>query len=292
MSRIISALKDPGTGDARYVGWSGSQTMKRAPERRPALEAESYQASAISGLPAPAPDHDPHALPGDPSQPDAINWSAGVTNGISVIPPEGWMSGDPETSEPPEWKMPLSVPEPSALRIVPKQSLREHLAEVDAIADTIEAMDAEELTEEVRAGLARLLLGAVAGTKKKVDATARVMAHLEHRAEAQKAERDLLDKGMKKSLCQLERLSDSVLRVLDAAGLDRIEGDVSTLARRRNPVSVVADTSLAGPLDRSFVREPRPAPWTEDKTAIRVAIAARHQVPGFACHQSVRLVRS
>jgi len=266
--------------------------MKPATARKPALEAESYQASAVSGLPAPAPDLDLHALRGYPSRPDPINWSAGVTNGISVIPPEGWMSGDPETSEPPECKMPLSVPEPSALRIVPKRSLREHVAEVDAIADTIETMDAEELTEEARAGLARLLLGAVAGTKKKVDATARVMARLEHRAEAQKAERDLLDKGMKKSLCQLERLSDSVLRVLDAAGLDRIEGDVSTLARRRNPVSVVADPSLAGPLDRSFLREPRPAPWTEDKTAIRVAIAAGRQAPGFACHQSVRLVRS
>jgi hypothetical protein len=271
--------------------------MKRATARKATLEAESCQASAISELPASAPDlPDPYPLPGDPSQPDPINWSAGVTNGISLIPPEGWMSGDPETSEPPELKMPLSVLRPElsapALRIVPKQSLREHISEVDAIADTIEAMDAEELTEAARAGLAALLLGAVAGTKKKVDATAAVMARLEHRAEAQKAERDLLDKGMKKSLCQLERLSDYVLRVLDAAGLDRIEGDVSTLARRRNPASVVVDTSLAGPLDRSFVREPRPAPWTEDKTAIRVAIAAGRQVPGFACHQSVRLVRS
>jgi Siphovirus Gp157 len=269
--------------------------MKRATARKPLPSAALAEFPAGAGcdlldrryMPTMAADilssasdlFDPYAFDGDPSQPDPINWSDEVTNGISLASPIDWRHGDPGFSAP-------------ALALVPRRSLREHISEVDAIADTIEAMDDEDLTEEARARLAAMLLGAIAGTKNKVDATTAVMARLEHRAEAQKAERDLLDQGLKRSLHQLDRLGDYVLQVLDGAGLDRIEGDVSTLTRRRNPASVVPDGTVSGPLAREFVREPKPGPWSEDKTAIRVAIAAGRQVPGFACYQSVRLVRS
>jgi hypothetical protein len=268
--------------------------MKRATTRKSATQT-------AAGIIASAPDLlDPYAPYDDPLQPDPINWSPEITNGISLAPPIGWQPGDPAYNTDAidgqaltdGLKLHREYAAANSLMVVPRRSLWEHISEIDAIADTIEAMEDEDLTEAARSELAALLLGAVAGTRKKADATAAVMARLEHRAEAQKAERDLLDKGMKRSLRQLERLGDYVLQVLDAAGLDRIEGDVSTLARRRNPAGIIPDTAVSGPLAREFVREPKPAPWTEDKTAIRVAIAAGRQVPGFACHQSVRLVRS
>jgi hypothetical protein len=233
-----------------------------------------------AGIIAAAPDLlDPYA----PAYDSEYSWPEDrPTSGIDIIPPIDWREGDPN----PEASAP-------ALTIVPKRiTLRAHIEGVDAILATIGDLDDDELTPEAKDELSAMLISALAGTKKKVDATAGAMARLEHQLEADKAERDRLAKRVHRDERQLERITDYVLAVLEASHLDAIEGETSTLKRRANPPGIVNDTSVAGPLAREFVREPKPAPWAEDKTAIKVAIKAGRIVPGFACASAMRLVRS
>jgi hypothetical protein len=245
--------------------------MKRAAARKAAPQT-------VAEIIAAAPDLlDPYA----PAYDSEYSWPEDQpTNGIEVAPPIDWHPGDPN-------------PEASGIALVPRRiTLREHIEGVDAILLTIGDLDDEELTPEAKDELSAMLIAALAGTKKKVDSTAGAMASLEHKLEADKAERDRLAKRVQRDERQLERLEDYVLALLEASGLDSIEGETSTLKRRANPPSIVNDTSLAGPLAREFVREPKPAPWSEDKTSIKIAIKAGRLVPGFACASTMRLVRS
>ena len=206
-----------------------------------------------------------------------------VTNGIEIIPPVDWREGDPEAS----------TPEASGLTVVPKRiTLRAHIEGVDAILLTIGDLDEEDLTPEEKDELSAMLISALAGTRKKVDATAAAMASLEHKLAADKAERDRLAKRVQRDERQLERLEDYVLAVLEASDLPCIEGETSTLKRQKNPASIVPDSTFCGPLAPEFVREPKPAPWTDDTNAIRIAIKAGRLVPGFASVSAMRLVRS
>jgi hypothetical protein len=66
-----------------------------------------------------------------------------------------------------------------ALSIVPKRSLRALVAGVDAIADAIEQLDDETLTPELKDALSEQLIGALAGTRAKVDSTCRALALFE-----------------------------------------------------------------------------------------------------------------
>jgi hypothetical protein len=202
------------------------------------------------------------------------------TNGIEVAPPIDWLPGDPN-------------PEASGIALVPKRiTLRAHIEGVDAILLTIGDLDEEDLTPDEKDELSAMLISALAGTKKKVDATAAAMASLEHKLAADKAERDRLAKRVQRDERQLERLEDYVLAVLEASNLPCIEGETSTLKRQKNPASVVPDPTFCGPLAPEFIREPKPAPWTDDKNAIKIAIKAGRLVPGFACASAMRLVRS
>jgi hypothetical protein len=249
--------------------------MKSAASRKPAAQTAASIIAAAPELDSFAPAYDAN-----------FGWPEDApTNGIAIAPPIDWQPGDPN----PE----ASTPEASGLTVVPKRiTLREHIEGTDAIIRTIGDLDEEDLTPEAKDELSAMLISALAGTRKKVDATAAAIAGLEHRLAADKAERDRLAKRVQRDERQLERLEDYVLAVLEASNLDKIDGETSTLARRPNPPSVVPDTSVAGPLAREFVREPKPAPWSEDKTAIKTAIAAGRQIPGFAVGRSIRLVRS
>jgi hypothetical protein len=207
------------------------------------------------------------------------------TNGIEVAPPIDWLPGDPN----PE----ASMPEASGIALVPKRiTLRAHIEGVDAILLTIGDLDEEDLTAEEKDELSAMLISALAGTRKKVDATSGAIARLEHQLAADKAERDRLAKRVQRDERQLERLEDYVLAVLEASNLPCIQGETSTLKRQKNPASVVPDPTFCGPLAPEFIREPKPAPWTEDKNAIKIAIKGGRIVPGFTTASEMRLVRS
>ncbi len=58
-------------------------------------------------------------------------------------------------------------------------SLYDCVAEIDLVASTLEAMDAEDLSPELRDELERELNAAIAGTREKIDRTASVLAAFE-----------------------------------------------------------------------------------------------------------------
>lgn len=174
----------------------------------------------------------------------------------------------------------------------PRQTLRGHIEGVDAIADAIEQLDAEDLDEELRDELSASLISALAGTRAKVDATARTLAMFEHLSAAARGEKERLAAREAYYDRQLERLTDYVRATMVASELTRLDGETSTLQLRRNPASVAPDAAIAGPMAREFVRPPRPAMWAPDKDAIKRAIAAGREVPGWSTVQTSRLVRS
>lgn len=178
-----------------------------------------------------------------------------------------------------------------ALEVVPKRSLRERIGGVDLILETIEALDDEALTDDVRDELSRQLITELAGTRAKVDATSAVLAMLEGLEAAANREIERLTIRAKRFARQQERLTDYVLATLDASQLTRIEGDTSTLARRPNPAKVEITEIAAIP--REYLRH-KPAPPPEpDKTAIARDLKKERPVPG-AClaPKTYRLVRS
>jgi hypothetical protein len=173
-----------------------------------------------------------------------------------------------------------------------RQSLRSHISDVDAIADTIESLDDEELDEATRDELSAMLIEAIAGTRAKVDSTAKVLAMFEAMEAAPDAEIARLQKRKAFYARQRERLEKYVIATMDASGLTHLDGEISTLRKRLNPPAAVPDAAVLGPLAPEFVRPPKPAPWEPVKSAIKAAIAAGRQVPGWACVQTPRLVRS
>jgi hypothetical protein len=174
----------------------------------------------------------------------------------------------------------------------PRQTLRGHIAGVEAIADAIEQLDAEDLDDELRDQLSASLIEALAGTRAKVDATARTLAMFEHLAGAARAEKERLAAREAYYDRQIERLQGYVLATMEASDLPRLDGDASTLKRRANPPSAIPDASIAGPLPAELMRPPKPAPWAPDKDAIKRAIGAGREVPGWSTARSYKLVRS
>lgn len=171
-----------------------------------------------------------------------------------------------------------------------KQTLREHITSVDAIAFAIEELDDEALTDAMRDEISAELIGAIAGTKAKVDNTARVLAMLEHLQTAAAAERDRLAARAARFERQHERLEKYVLATLEASGLDKLDGDTSTLSRRLNPPRVELDPEAK--FDAEFLRY-KPAPPAEpDKDLIKRALKSHREVAGARLTQSARLVRS
>lgn len=183
------------------------------------------------------------------------------------------------------------TPATPALALVPKRSLRALVEGVEAIAGAVEALDDDEMTPALRDALSEQLIGALAGTRKKVDDTARVIAMFEALNAAAIAERDRLDRRAAYYARQVERIEIYVMAVLTASNLDKIDGETSALARRKNPASVeIVDTAS---IPREYFRH-KPAPPPEpDKTSIIRDLKKQRDVPGARIAPvTYRLVRS
>jgi hypothetical protein len=184
-----------------------------------------------------------------------------------------------------------------ALALVPARvSLREHIAETDALIDIIEQLDeADELTPGVVEQLQKELIGAIAGTKAKVDTTAAVLARFEAEEAFVQSEEKRLKARREWLGRQRERLSDYVIATLTSSGLKKIDGTFSSLAVRSNPPAVQIDAEVLADPERlgwDFLRLPEPAEPQVDRVALKKALAAGAHIEGVCLTQSIRLVRS
>jgi hypothetical protein len=180
----------------------------------------------------------------------------------------------------------------AALAIVPaRMTLAEHLADTDRIVELVEMLDeAEELTPARREELQIALVEAIAGTRQKIDDTCRALASFEAAIAAARAEEQRLKTRREYCERQRQRLSDYALAVLSASGLDRIDGQISSLAVRLNPPSVeIAD---GAELPAAYLRVPPPPAPVPDKTAIARALKAGEAIAGCRLAQTRKLVRS
>lgn len=172
----------------------------------------------------------------------------------------------------------------------PRVSLRAHIEGVEAIADTIESLDDESLSDDERDELSAMLISAIAGTKRKVDATANVFAMFETLEAGAKAEKERLAKREAFYARQIARLTEYVTITMRTSSLDRLDGETSTLALRKNPPSVVIEPGAR--LDDEWLVYPDAPPPRADKAAIGRALKAGFQIAGAALAQTTRLVRS
>jgi Siphovirus Gp157 len=171
-------------------------------------------------------------------------------------------------------------------------SLYDCVAEIDLVASTLEAMDAEDLSPELHAELERELNAAIAGTREKIDRTASVLAAFEAGELAAASEIKRLVARKDRLARQRERLESYVISVLATAGVKKFDGFTSTLTARANPVSVVIEVPAMLPAE--FLRLPKPVPPdpAPDKVAIKAALGRGEFVPGCRLAQTMRLVRS
>jgi hypothetical protein len=176
------------------------------------------------------------------------------------------------------------------LAVVPKRSLRDHVEGVDFICDTIESLDDETLTDEARDELSRMLIEALAGTRAKVDNVSAAMATWESLEAGAKREIERLDARRARFARMRENLELHVMAIMEASQLAKLEGNVATLARRKNPPSVAIADPAAVPA--GYLRTPpapKPAP---DKTLIKSVLQGGGEVPGCTLAQTWRLQRS
>jgi chromosome segregation ATPase len=171
-----------------------------------------------------------------------------------------------------------------------RRTLAEHLSGVDAIIDTIEGLDDESLDEAARNELSAMLIAELAGTRRKVDNVSAALATWESLEASASREIERLTNRRNRFARLRERLEDYTLALMEASKLPKLEGDISTFARRMNPPSVRIDDAAAVP--GAFLRTPPvPAP-VPDKTAIAKALKAGDAVDGCSLQQTARLVRS
>ncbi|HEX4138387.1 MAG TPA: siphovirus Gp157 family protein [Bryobacteraceae bacterium] len=182
------------------------------------------------------------------------------------------------------------------LALVPKRSLFAHVREVEDIADLVDQLDrAGELDPDTAELLSATLCASVAGTKDKIDRSCAVVAAFEAGEAAAAAERERLDARAKRFARLRERLEAYLLAVLVASNLDRIDGNTSSIARRRNPPKIEILDESAIPWEFMRLPDPPPPPAAvPDKSAIKIALKADAAcVPGARLMpDNYRLVRS
>ena len=174
--------------------------------------------------------------------------------------------------------------------VTPRVSLRAHIEGVEAIADTIEGLDDETLTDDERDELSAMLISAIAGTKRKVDATANVFAMFETLEAGAKAEKERLAKREAYYARQIERLTEYVTVTMQTSKLDKLDGETSTLKLRKNPPSVAIEPGAR--LDDEWLVYPDAPPPRPDKAAIGRALKAGRAIAGATLQATMRLVRS
>jgi hypothetical protein len=181
----------------------------------------------------------------------------------------------------------------AAIALVPprKPSLSDRMARVAFIADTIERIvDEGEMDDATRDALSADLIAELAGTREKVDAVSATLGMFESLAAASHREMERLKARCERYQKQQARLESYVLALLTASGLDRIEGETSTLAKRLNPAAVQIEEGAQ--VGHEFLFYPEPPAPRPDKTAIKKALKAGRMIPGCALAQTARLVRS
>jgi hypothetical protein len=183
-----------------------------------------------------------------------------------------------------------AAPPTNIVEMPVRKTLREHLSDVDAIADTIEALDAEDLTDEARDELSRMLIAAIAGTKKKIDNATSCLAMWDGLEAAANAEITRLNKRASTFARQRDRLESYLIAVLEASKLTKLEGNTSAIALRLNPPAVIVEDAAKVP--HEFLRYPDPPPPSPDKPAIKKALASGRVVIGCRLERGKKLVRS
>ncbi len=132
----------------------------------------------------------------------------------------------------------------AALALAPRRiqhTLFEYLEDVEAIQTTLDSLADDETSDDARADLERMLAEALAGTKAKVDRTAGILTAFETAAGAAKAEAARCTARVKHFERQIEQIEERVLAIMAAAGIKNLDGAVSTLTSRANPLKVVID---------------------------------------------------
>lgn len=147
----------------------------------------------------------------------------------------------------------------------------ERLAELDldpqTLADTLESMSGElEVKAQNVAFVARNIEALAASIKEAEGTMATRRKALESRAAS---------------------LRSYLLRNMQLAGVQKIEGPYLRLSIKNNPAAV--DVFDAAQIPSDYMRQPEPPPPAPDKTAIKEALKAGVDVPGARLSQSQRL---
>lgn len=150
---------------------------------------------------------------------------------------------------------------------------------INAINDAY--INGEDVDESVLAVLNEYVMQAT----NKRDNMVRALRELEHKEAAIQAEIDLLKKHCERVKRVRQGLEQYVLYVMRTLDVKVLEGDVYTLRRRNNPVSVLVDNVDALPED-CVVHKVTTQP---DKAAIKAKLQAGEAVPGASLQVSERL---
>ena len=171
-------------------------------------------------------------------------------------------------------------------------SVEESLSALLECADTV----APEQEQDYVADLAQ----AIGNAREKRDAVAQYFAHCESQIEFAKAEIARLQERKASFEAHLERLKGYVVRVMDATGTRKLEGNNATLSLRKCPPSVevldegsvppaykIATVKMPGDLvdtvlDALEIDSPVSLTWACDKRAIKAGLEGGAEVPGAA----------
>lgn len=117
--------------------------------------------------------------------------------------------------------------------------------------------------------------------REKVEGCAKVLRHLESRAKAFADESKRMSAKAAAATNACARLKQYVQEQMEAVGVDRVEGDLLTVAFQANPPRVVVDDIDIVPPDYLV-----PQPSTVDKRAVLERIKAGGSIPGVHVEQS------
>jgi hypothetical protein len=169
-------------------------------------------------------------------------------------------------------------------------SLRDRVMDLELLADTVEALDADDLDPALRDDLTRDVTNALAGTREKVDRTGEVISYFEAAQLAAEREIERLTARKAHFARAQARLEGYVLSVLECSKFAKLEGSLTTFSTRQNPPSVVIAEGTI--LPERFMRQPAtPAP-VPDKSALKTSLKHGAVIEGCALVATTRLVRS
>jgi hypothetical protein len=179
------------------------------------------------------------------------------------------------------------APAPAAER---GASLRDRVMDLQVLADTVEALDPDDLDPELREDLTRDIVAAIAGTKEKVDRVGDVLEYFAVAQLAAQREIERLEKRKAHFQRAQARLENYVLSVIECSQFTKLEGHTVTLATRKSPPAVfIAEGTVLAP---EYLRQPATPPPTADKNAIKAAIKSGETIEGCALVSATKLVRT